>query len=301
MEDRGKIDWAEIIAPAWIIFGGLALRLFHLGRQSLWTDEIAAVIVAGQSLIEVVFTIATRDVSPPLYYLILHFWMKLGTSEFSLRLLSVLLAGGSMVGVFLIAKNLFDKTTAYIALAILAFCPLSIYLAQDVQNFTLLEFETVFAIFGYLQLKKGKGWHWPAIPILAGLYTHYYFFLIIFTLIIWFMLDVKSKGIEKKPFLKATLVPLVLWLPWLIVLSVQATGSSYQFLPFISPGRLLLDLSVFLTIGHAHGLSPWTAQPVTLKTLIFTLPFLAIITLPIITVLKIEMSENCISGFFCRF
>jgi uncharacterized membrane protein len=59
----------------------LALRLYHIGAQSLWIDEGYSIYDARN----LNFAIASQSVRP-LYYAFLHMWMLLGQSEFFLRL-----------------------------------------------------------------------------------------------------------------------------------------------------------------------------------------------------------------------
>src|SRR4051812_28672479 len=52
---------------------GFALRLYHLGGESLWYDETVSAYLAGQPLPELIAHTA-RDIHPPAYYLLLYIW-----------------------------------------------------------------------------------------------------------------------------------------------------------------------------------------------------------------------------------
>ena len=72
-----------------IILGGFALRLYHLGAQSLWYDETVSAYLASQSIPDLIAHTA-RDIHPPAYYLLLHLWTRLaGHSEFALAFFSL--------------------------------------------------------------------------------------------------------------------------------------------------------------------------------------------------------------------
>jgi len=74
---------------ALILIAGLILRLFKLD-QSLWLDEaINVTFVKNLNLRSLVFEYSIGDFHPPLYHLILHFWLILGKSEVWARLPSV--------------------------------------------------------------------------------------------------------------------------------------------------------------------------------------------------------------------
>src|SRR5205814_2407351 len=91
-----------------------ALRVFQLGAQSLWYDEGFSAWLSAQSLDQITLKTAA-DIHLPLYYYLLHVWMRAGgPSEFSLRFLS--LAPGVLLVpvIFLMTRKLVDETTAWI-------------------------------------------------------------------------------------------------------------------------------------------------------------------------------------------
>ncbi|PIZ64741.1 hypothetical protein COY14_04075 [Candidatus Roizmanbacteria bacterium CG_4_10_14_0_2_um_filter_36_9] len=58
--------------------------------QNLWRDEAFSVVMSGQSVGNIIQSTAA-DFNPPLYYLILHYWMLIfGSSEIAIRSLSLL-------------------------------------------------------------------------------------------------------------------------------------------------------------------------------------------------------------------
>ena len=85
-----KLILAVIGITTLVVF---ALYVCTLGKQSLWFDEGLSVNFASRPLAELIDTLMYRDIHPPLYYLLLHFWMPLaGTSEWAVRLPSAFAA-----------------------------------------------------------------------------------------------------------------------------------------------------------------------------------------------------------------
>ena len=71
-----------------IIALGLILRLVLIG-QSFWLDEGASLVIANHSIKEIV-QIVGGDFHPPLFYILLHYWLRLGiTQDWFLRLPNV--------------------------------------------------------------------------------------------------------------------------------------------------------------------------------------------------------------------
>src|SRR4029077_9892189 len=92
-----------------------ALRVWHLGVESVWQDEATSVEIARDPPADVVLD-ATADVDPPLYYLALHLWMRLtGDSERAVRGLSVLFSLLAVVALIAFAARWFDRPTALVA------------------------------------------------------------------------------------------------------------------------------------------------------------------------------------------
>lgn len=68
----------------------IALRLYHLGFESFWYDELFTVHLCLQDFPQFWESIIS-DVHPPLYNIIIYFiYNYVGTSEFILRIPSVL-------------------------------------------------------------------------------------------------------------------------------------------------------------------------------------------------------------------
>jgi uncharacterized membrane protein len=69
---------------------GLALRLYGLGPESVWYLELWVVSIARMEPVGLVCASLGYN-NPPLYYLILHYWMLVaGDSEFAFRLPSAI-------------------------------------------------------------------------------------------------------------------------------------------------------------------------------------------------------------------
>lgn len=68
-----------------------ALRTYGVGRQALRGDEAFSVRFSAQPLGEILAAAGTAEPNPPLYWFLLHGWMRVaGTSELALRWPSVL-------------------------------------------------------------------------------------------------------------------------------------------------------------------------------------------------------------------
>src|SRR4030067_2169863 len=91
-----------------ILITGFLLRIHKLSSQSIWLDEAGSIYHSQQNFIH---AITFKDSTPALYYVLLHFWIMLtGTSEFSVRLLSVFFGTASLFIIYLLGAHIFNKT-----------------------------------------------------------------------------------------------------------------------------------------------------------------------------------------------
>ena len=111
---RQRKSWLII---AGLIVGALALRLFRLGCQSLWTDEVVTYLAARQS----VWMIITRPYDPAFsfYNLVVHTVLPFGAQDWLVRLPSVFFGVLGVPLFFLIARKWFDKTTSLVATSLM--------------------------------------------------------------------------------------------------------------------------------------------------------------------------------------
>src|SRR5512139_404111 len=100
----------EEVAP-WLVISitgiGCLLRVFLLGSKGLWLDETFSIWLANHSVVDMLQWIVKIDQHPPLYYLLLHYWIALnGDAPDSARLLSVLFSAGTIPIIYLIGKRM---------------------------------------------------------------------------------------------------------------------------------------------------------------------------------------------------
>src|SRR5262250_1196069 len=79
--------WISLLPVLAVYF---LLGFYRIGHQSFWLDEILS--VRNARIDDPLFSSSVwREYHGPLYFVLLHLWAKLGTSEAILRALSVLI------------------------------------------------------------------------------------------------------------------------------------------------------------------------------------------------------------------
>ncbi len=219
--------------------------------QSLWRDEAFSYLLAKKNLLEIIFLTA-RDFNPPLYYFLLHFWMKFfGSSEIALRLLSLIFFWATVYVNFLFLNEVFRLSLkkSFFYLLFFLINPLLNYYAFEARMYTLFAFLTSLSFYAFYTNKKSL--HFYATTL--GLFTHYF---MIFPVISQIFLSIFFSRKEKKSKYHKfwqTLKPLLIFSPWLIYVFIinQPLKNSFWILPL-----KLRELPHFLSLiyfGYEEG------------------------------------------------
>lgn len=143
-----KVEAHQLLIP--IVLLALALRLPNIDR-SFWIDEIYTVSVRGSFNVFGIITTGS-DPHPPLYYLVVHGWMRVfGRSEIAVRSLSLLFGLASVVAVYLLATEMYDKQAGSVAALLMAVSSFQIQFAQTARMYSMLVFLSTLSIYFYVR------------------------------------------------------------------------------------------------------------------------------------------------------
>lgn len=168
---RSKFD-----APLAAIFLlAVAFRVYDIDRLDVWIDEANAILTASQSL-PVVFQKLRLDSSPPLYYVVLHGWIRLfGDGALAVRLLSSLFSLALVAATYAAGKELISRPVGLWAAAFIAVSPVQAYYSQQARMYTLLPLLALLSVFflvRYLRDERPRdAFLWVGSTVLA-VYDH---------------------------------------------------------------------------------------------------------------------------------
>ncbi len=232
----------------------IASCFFGINR-SLWLDEAYSFYTANQDFQSIISTLKF-DSHPPLYFFILAIWMRVfGTSEFALRSLSVTFYLLSLVAVYLLSRSLYnDKKTVLLCMFVYMLSPLAIWQGQTVRMYSLLALlvaiSTLFFFRLFLLKTNSKSdLTLYIISNILGTFTHYWFFFIVLSQIVSYILLFHNRASVKKFSLAVfiSLVPfLTLWLP---ILLGQMKGAPIGWI--VKPNITILGVTLFYYGGLA--------------------------------------------------
>jgi len=172
-----------------ILILGIALRLWHLGRQSLWIDEGFSWLAVRLSFWGIT-QLSWGDVHPPLYYYLLKAnLLVLPSTEFGLRFPSALFSvAGLAVMIAFVNRHWGHRAACYVGL-LAAISPFDIYYAQEARMYSLLALFFVLSFTQLVEALQGRpacliGW----VAASVGLaWTHVYGLITVFVQV-WFVL-----------------------------------------------------------------------------------------------------------------
>ncbi len=184
--------------------------------QSFWRDEAFSYFMAKKNVSEIIFLTA-KDFNPPLYYLILHFWIKIfGGSEIALRSLSIIFFWAAVYVAFLFLDDIFKikLKKAFLYLLFFVINPFLLYYAFEARMYSMLAF---FVTLSFYYLFK-KNYRLYSLVTVFGLFTHYFMIFVVVGQWLFLWMN-KKKGFQ---FKKSSLyLSGLIFSPWLLFSLLQ--------------------------------------------------------------------------------
>ncbi len=144
--------WLWRIVPIGIglaLVAGVVLRFF--AQSELWLDEALTVNIASVPLGDLVDTLR-RDGSPPLFYVLLHFWIDIfGDGNAAVRSLSGVFGLAALPAMWFTARRLGGRALAWIALLLLALSPFAIRYSNEARPYSL---QILLVLLGTLAMRR---------------------------------------------------------------------------------------------------------------------------------------------------
>ena len=265
-----------------VFLAAFALRLYRLGYQSLWYDEAVSIHLATKDLRGLTQHTA-GDIHPPLYYYLLHFWVRaVGSSEFSAAFLSLVFGMLIIAGCYRLGTELYDRRIGLLTAFLVAMSPFNLWYAQEIRMYTLGAFLGLVSLYCLIKMTgltsrsgqgpplgagappDGRGTAWKffvgyVLCATAGLYTLYYFaFLLLFENLFvfgwWLATRSPRRGrpLSLRRWLLAQVLVALLYLPWLPVALRQVLDPPVPpWRSFTGLGSVILESWTTLSLGQS--------------------------------------------------
>ena len=225
------------------------LRFFLIGDKSVWLDEAFSIWLARHPLGEMWGWLVHIDQHPPLYYSLLHGWIRLfGDLQGPVRGLSALCSTLTVPIFYAGVRRLSDRSTALIAAFILALSPFHVRFAQEARMYGLLTLAVAAALYCVARIVTERDaprrvWWGLAVSQAGVMLTHntaaVYFPLALNLAVAVIFFNAKAQRRKGKDATQSPIpwlrwltfqgVVVLLWSPWAWSFVVQSIGVDRQF------------------------------------------------------------------------
>ncbi len=309
-----------LLLGVWVVIGGI-LRFTQLTAKPPWTDEFATMVFSlgndftsvplnevipidvllqplkfnpDAGIGDVVSLLLQEDNHPPLYFVLVHLWVKLFpplgdyVDVWVMRSLPALLGVLSILAIYFLAKIAFSsQRVGQISAALMAVSPYGIFLAQEARHYTLAIL-FVIASLTCLIVSIKHLWQNSVLPLWLvflwigingiGLSVHYFFGLTLIAegmTVLFLIYHRYRKQDNKKPFITRNLIHICL-----------------VFLGTITAG--LTWMAIIIPQGYGNGMITWI-HPIEHILYMISPPFqLLAVWVPMISLLPVESSSLAI-------
>ena len=237
-----------------VVAAGIVLRF--LTHSALWLDEALTVDRARLPVSQIAGSVK-HDGAPPLYYYLLHFWMRIfGQSDLATRSLSGVIGVITLPVAWLAGNRLGGRVVAWTTLVLLASAPFAVYYSTEARMYGLVILLTgcgFLALHRSLQEPRPGNLIAVAVVTAALLYTQYWAIYLIGVVGLWLLVtaflgrrrdraadraaadaapDAAPNWKRQRSALVAVAVGCVLFVPWLPIFVYQ---SRYTGTPWAAP------------------------------------------------------------------
>lgn len=146
--DRGWVVACVLLAAA--------LRLYRIGHQSLWIDEMISLELATWAHGAEFWHGLLHDVHGPLTSAMLHYWVRGGLDEGWLRLLYAIPSIAAVPLLYRLAADLFDRNVGRWTALAAAVSPFLVWYGQEARNYSWLLLWVVASLVLFLRLWDGR-------------------------------------------------------------------------------------------------------------------------------------------------
>lgn len=225
---------------------GCLLRVSGLGLRSLWFDEAKSLIISQASWRDLLPLVRGLEGTPPVYFALLHLWVRLFPDPLiAVRLFSVLCGVASLFLFRQIADRLLARQRVF-ALYLACFSSFWLHLSQDGRVYSLFVLEALASLYLLLLLLERPS---PlrhglyAAAALVGLYTHIFFVPLLIGQFLYYSLAAPRRPGHLRHWLTLHGLLAAVYLPWLAVLRSQL---SYPYTALLTQSLDLHGIGVLV-------------------------------------------------------
>lgn len=230
----GLFTRAVVAVAVAVVVLGIALRF--MAKSDLWLDEALTLNIATQPLSHL-HSLLRRDGAPPLYYVLLHFWVgAFGTSDEAVRALSGVLSCATLPFIWVAGRRLGGRTVAASAVVLVASSPFAVRYATENRMYALVAFLVAVGVVAIQRsVSRPSGWNLVSVALVSALllYSHYWAIYLLGVTAVWLLFQAWRGPEQRRRGARFSLVAVAVgalaFLPWLPTFIFQSrhTGTPW--------------------------------------------------------------------------
>lgn len=259
-KEESKQHVAAVMLVLLIILGSIE-RIYGIDRQSLWSDELYAVIASYKPHYADVWQLMLGDSHPPGYLTFMYWTLPLtGYSDFGIRLHALVFGIVWIPLVFWLGRRWFSVNTGLLAAAVIASAYNAVYYSQEARAYTMLIAFNLLNLICFFEIlfTENKLRRYVVGFIVANvamLYLHYTGFVflsaeILLYALLWIM-GQRRGSIREALVLFG--IPLLLYTPWLGVMYANLTDAPRDWSVSKAPTLAETYNTIQRLLGPANG------------------------------------------------
>lgn len=260
-----RIDRLALLA---VVSLALIVRFYAIDVPSIWYDEAYSLVLARETPTRI-WALTALDVHPPLYYVLLHYWVLLwGEGALPARALSALADVGTLLLSIKLMSLIATRRATWIAALLLALLPISVRYSQEARMYALLGFwlmgATVVLICWIRQPGKRSYATLYVLLMTAAFYTHYFAGLCVLVhwLFWWQARREGPGGVSFLGWLSINGAIALLFVPWIPNLIQQFSGAANSWIEPVTIQAVLGLFWQFIVMdGTVSPSSLWRLLP----------------------------------------
>jgi len=185
------------------------------------------------------------DDLPRFYSLLFKFWLLLGNSEFTMRMLSVIFGCLSILATYAVCRLFFDTKTSLFATFLTAISPFLLIYDRELRMYSLFAFLSLLSTYFFVRsLRENRNIFWALYVVVnvLNVYTHYYAFLVLG--VQWLFVAIRFRNY------KQVIKPLVVANGIIVLTFVVRLSAFIQDVAYHAPWALPRERFPFLFAKH---------------------------------------------------
>ena len=160
-----------------LLLAVFVLKGWNSGETEIGLDECFSVYNAQLTVPELTKWLLQGD-NPPLWEILLHFWIQLvGIEVTAIRFLSLIFNVATLIPIYLIGERFFGKKVGLVAGILFIASSFSLFIAHEARVYSLLGFLATWSVYFYLKLltEEKQRYAFIFLTVINGLilYSHY--------------------------------------------------------------------------------------------------------------------------------